>query len=214
MKLSERTLDIFKYFSVINPSIYVKSGNQISTISPSMAILARATVAENFEQEFAIHNLSRFLGTVTLFDQPEFEFQDKFVTITSDKQRVNYTYADPSMLVVPPSKDIKFPDPEVEFNLTAADLVTIQKAGAVLQAPEIAIVGEDGVLSIRAVDSKNSTADVFAVDVGDATNDFSVLFKPENLKLVPGDYKVSVTSKGIARFETTDITFWIATQTK
>ena len=214
MKLSERTLDILKYFSVINPSIYVRQGNVVSTIAPSQAILARATVAENFEQEFAIHSLSRFLGTVTLFTDPEFEFQEKFVTIRSGKQRVNYTYADPSMLVVPPTKEIKFPETEVEFDLTAADLVTIQKAGSVLQAPEIAIVGEDGVLSIRAVDSKNSTADVFSVDVGEAATDFSVLFKPENLKLVPGDYKVAVTSKGIAKFETSDITFWIATQSK
>jgi hypothetical protein len=214
MKLSDKTIQILKNFATINQSILVRPGNVLKTITPLKTILAQATVAETFEQEFAIYELPRFLGTISLFSDPEFTFQEKFVTISSGKQRVNYTYADASMIMTPPSKDISFPDTEVEFTITADQLSTISKAGAVLQMPEIAVVGEDGLISIRAIDSKNSSADVFSLDVGECDKDFKVIFRPENLKLIPSDYKVSLTTAGICRFESDNLTYWVTTESK
>ena len=214
MKLSDKTIQILKNFATINQSILVRPGKVLKTITPLKTILAQATVAETFEQEFAIYELPRFLGTISLFSDPEFTFQEKFVTISSGKQRVNYTYADASMIMTPPSKDISFPDTEVEFTITADQLSTISKAGAVLQMPEIAVVGEDGLISIRAIDSKNSSADVFSLDVGECDKDFKVIFRPENLKLIPSDYKVSLTTAGICRFESDNLTYWVTTESK
>ena len=214
MKLSDKTIQILKNFATINQSILVRPGNVLKTITPLKTILAQATVTETFTQEFAIYELPRFLGTISLFSDPEFTFQEKFVTISSGKQRVNYTYADASMIMTPPSKDISFPDTEVEFTITADQLSTISKAGAVLQMPEIAVVGEDGLISIRAIDSKNSSADVFSLDVGECDKDFKVIFRPENLKLIPSDYKVSLTTAGICRFESDNLTYWVTTESK
>ena len=214
MKLSDKTIQILKNFATINQSILVRPGNVLKTITPLKTILAQATVTENFEQEFAIYELPRFLGTISLFSDPEFTFQEKYVTISSGKQRVNYTYADASMIMTPPSKEISFPDTEVEFTITADQLSTISKAGAVLQMPEIAVVGEDGLISIRAIDSKNSSADVFSLDVGECDKDFKVIFRPENLKLITSDYKVSLTTAGICRFESNNLTYWVTTESK
>ena len=214
MKLSDKTIQILKNFATINQSILVRPGNVLKTITPLKTILAQATVTENFEQEFAIYELPRFLGTISLFSDPEFTFQEKYVTISSGKQRVNYTYADASMIMTPPSKEISFPDTEVEFTITADQLSTISKAGAVLQMPEIAVVGEDGLISIRAIDSKNSRADVFSLDVGECDKDFKVIFRPENLKLITSDYKVSITTAGICRFESDNLTYWVTTESK
>ena len=214
MKLSDKTIQILKNFATINQSILVRPGNVLKTITPLKTILAQATVTENFEQEFAIYELPRFLGTISLFSDPEFTFQEKYVTISSGKQRVNYTYADASMIMTPPSKEISFPDTEVEFTIPADQLSTISKAGAVLQMPEIAVVGEDGLISIRAIDSKNSSADVFSLDVGECDKDFKVIFRPENLKLITSDYKVSITTAGICRFESDNLTYWVTTESK
>ena len=214
MKLSDKTIQILKNFATINQSILVRPGNVLKTITPLKTILAQAKVTENFEQEFAIYELPRFLGTISLFSDPEFTFQEKYVTISSGKQRVNYTYADASMIMTPPSKEISFPDTEVEFTITADQLSTISKAGAVLQMPEIAVVGEDGLISIRAIDSKNSSADVFSLDVGECDKDFKVIFRPENLKLITSDYKVSITTAGICRFESDNLTYWVTTESK
>ena len=48
MKLSKRTLDILKNFSVINPSLYVENGNKLYTISNSMTVIAEAKIEETF----------------------------------------------------------------------------------------------------------------------------------------------------------------------
>lgn len=214
MKLSERTIQVLKNFSTISQSILVRPGSVIKSMTAQRSVIGRAEVDEVFEKEFAIYDLPRFLGTVSLFNDPEFTFEDKYVTISSGKQRVNYTYADSSMINAPPSKEITFPDTEFEFILTSEQLATISKAGAVLQMPEVAIVGEDGVISIRAVDSKNSTADVFSLDVGECDKDFRVLLKPEYLRFIPAEYKVSITTRGISQFETNKLTYWVATESK
>jgi len=98
MKLSENTISVLKNFATINPSVLIKQGNTIATISPQRTILARATVEEEFPQQFAIYELAKFLGVLSLFKEPELEFGPQQVMITSGKQSVNYTYADPSMV--------------------------------------------------------------------------------------------------------------------
>jgi hypothetical protein len=42
MKINNKTLNILKNFATINPSIIVKPGNTLKTISSSKTILARA----------------------------------------------------------------------------------------------------------------------------------------------------------------------------
>lgn len=215
MKLSTRTLSILKHFAKINNSIVVTPGNYLQTCTSSMSVLARAKIEEEFTTPFAIYNLTRFLGTLSLFDDPDLDFGSKFVTISSGKQRVNYTYADPSMIASPPSKPVKFPESEVEFTLTASALEKVVDAVSILQVPEIAIVGADGIISLRAMDSKTPTSDVFSCDVGETDSDFKVIFQKDNLKFISADYKASITTKGICRFETEDdLTFWVATQAK
>jgi hypothetical protein len=65
-------------------------------------------------------------------------------------------------------------------------------------------------VSIRAYDSKNPTADSYSSDVAEGDQTFNAIFKAENLKLIPNDYTVSVSSKGISKFESDKITYWIA----
>ena len=76
-----------------------------------------------------------------MFNKPTFEFNGNHVKMIEGKKRVKYIYADPSMFVAPPEKDIEFPDPEIQFNLTQSDLDSLLRASAVLHLPEIGVVG-------------------------------------------------------------------------
>lgn len=212
MKLSEKTLQVLKNFSNINQSILIRPGNVIKSVTELKTIFARAEVPETFEQEFAIYDLPQFLGTISLFSDPELDFHEKYVTIHSGKQRVNYTYANPELFTVAPSKEINFPETNINFNLSREQLQTVIKAYGVLQAPQIAIVGEDNVISIRAINSKDSTGNMFSLDVGESTEDFTVIIRPEYLlKFISADYEVSLTTQGISRFSTDGFTYWVAT---
>ena len=77
MKLTSNTISILKNFSTINQNLMVKTGNILSTMSAMKNIVAQAEVTETFPQEFAIYDLNEFLSALSLFEEPELNFQDQ-----------------------------------------------------------------------------------------------------------------------------------------
>lgn len=214
MKLSDTTISTLKNFSQINQSIKITKGSELSTMSTAKTILAKATIDDSFDRTFCIYELSKFLGIISLMDNPDFTFNEDHMIIKSDNHRVRYGYCSENVIVTPPEKQITFPEPEVTFTLSQANLNTINKATGIMQLSEIAIVGENDKLYLRAVNIKDRGSDEFNVCLGDTESKFTVVFKPEYLsKLSSGDYEVDLTSKKLARFVGNNFTYWIATET-
>ena len=212
MKINKDTLNTLKNFSDINMSIEVKAGNTLRTVSVQKNILAQVEVETTFPQDFAIYEVNRFLGAISLFDNPDFEFGEKSVRIGNDRNSLNYVYCDPSMIVTPPEKNITVPDPEVRFKLSQDSLSRVLKAGNVLGTPEIVVEGGSP-MTVRAMDSQNDSSDTFHVNLDESTDKtFRFVFKIENFKMVPGDYDVEISSKGIAKFSQNQLQYWIATE--
>ena len=218
MKLSKHTLTMLKNFSDINMSIEIKEGNILRTVSVQKNILAQAELEDSFPQDFAIYELNRFLGAVSLFDDPEFQFNGKSANIGTTRHSVDYVYCDPSMIVTPPENNITFPDPEVKFTLSQDALSQIMKASNVLGTPEIAIEGgphPNDVIKLKALDVNNDSTDTFKVVLDEKSgNTFRFVFKTENMKMIPGNYDVEISSKGISHFtlQGQKLEYWIATE--
>ena len=215
MRLSENTINILKNFSTINPNLLVHPGDILTTVAPqSRAVYAKVTVEETFPKQFAIYELSKFLGVVSLFKEPELEFGDNQVKIVSGRQSVSYTYADPSMVVAPdPNKDINFPAADIEFSISQEELQRVVRAAGVLQLPDIAVTGNGNKVTVTAINSKNPTTDVFSIEVGDTDKSFSMIIKAENIiKLIPSNYDVKITSKGLSQFISNNITYYVAVE--
>ena len=149
-----------------------------------------------------------------MFNKPTFEFNGNHVKMIEGKKRVKYIYADPRMFVSPPEKAIEFPQPEIEFDLTQADLDSLLRASAVLHLPEIGVVGNGSKMELTVMDVNNSSTDEVGIEVGDTDKTFKVVFKHENLKLMRDDYHVQISSRGISHFKAKaiDIQYWIATE--
>jgi len=212
--MSKQTLDLLKNFASINSNILVKPGDTIKTISPVKNIMAVATVPETFDTEFGIWDLNKFLGTVSLFDSPSFEFGERSVTISgSGGSSVNYYYSEPRLLTVP-TKDIVMPDPVVSFNLTQDALNEINRASSVMQLPDLVVRSEGTTIVMVALDRQDDTTNSYSVELGEMSveSDFEFVFRVENLKLLPGDYRVDVTDKVVSQFTHTqlDLKYWIA----
>ena len=94
MKISEHTLAILKSFAVINQSIYVEAkAKKLSTIAIDKNIVGRAQIEESFPVDFGIYDLNEFLMATSLFDDPDFDFSDKFVTISEGSSNsLTYRY--------------------------------------------------------------------------------------------------------------------------
>jgi hypothetical protein len=212
MKIDTDTVNVLKNFSKINPSIVVQEGNTLKTISPTKTIMAKAKVKTDFGQRFAIYNLDRFISIVSTFTDPDFKFGDKSVNIYDRNKKINYTYADESTVLKAPEKDINLPSVDVVFTLTNENLRDVEKAAGILGLPEIAVVGDGENLMLQATDSKNPNGDVFSITVGETDKVFRAIFKTENIKIIPGSYEVSISSKGISHFSGDDVEYYIAVE--
>ena len=211
MKLSKETVGLFKNFAGINSNLLLKSGNKLSTISAQKNVMADSTVTETFP-DFGIYDLNEFLGAMSLFEDPELEFSEKYVTIKQGSMSIKYFAADASVLTAP-QKSITFPDAEIEFNLSAGMLSMIQRTAGVLRVTDLTIVGDGSSITAVVGDKKNATGNSFSEKVGTTDKTFRVNLKVENLKMLPGDYTVSISSKKISRFKGTgDLVYYVAVE--
>ncbi|MFA7407639.1 MAG: hypothetical protein WCY93_07355 [Anaerolineaceae bacterium] len=214
MKFSKETLTVLKNFSTINQSILFKEGSEIKTISPQKTVMASANITEDIPSQAGIYDLARFLSVHSLFENPDIEFGDKFLTIQEGKRKTKYTYADPSMMILPPEKEVKIPSIDVEVDVSSSDIDSVMKAASSLRLPEIAFIGREGTCYLAAVDSGNPSSDTFEVELGDTEDDFQLIIKLENLNVLPSDYKVGLCSKGISKFTSDTATYFIAIESK
>lgn len=216
MELSENTLNVLKNFSGINQNMMIRTGNTIKTISEARTVLATAHVSEEFPTDFGIYDLNEFIGVLSLVDTPRLAFKDEYVIVndSSGRSKVKYFFSSEDTLTTP-QKDLNMPETNVKFTLTNDTMNKIKRAASTLGHDEVSISGQDGVLSLSVVDSQNMTSNAFSIDVdGDFDKDavFNFILSINNLKILPGDYEVAISSKLISQFSHTslDVKYWIA----
>ena len=213
MKLSDSTLSLLKNFSTINQSILFKQGTRLRTISVMKNILAEATISEELPRDFGIYDLNQFLNGLSLHNSPDLDFhEDNYVVIKEGRSRSKYFFADPQVIVTPPDKTFNLPSEDVTFDLSTDQLDKLLKAAAIYQLPDLCVVGENGAVKLLVRDKKNDTSNDYSVTVGETDKQFSFNFKVENIKILPGNYEVVVSSKLLSRFRSKnqDLTYFIA----
>lgn len=215
--LSKKTLDVLKNFSTINSSIVFRKGSTVRTISNAENILAKFTGEEIFPVDFAIYDLSQFLSGISLFSDPQLEFDNEsFVNIRGGRQSARYFFSDPEItLKSAPEKNVKFPGADIQFNLTGEDLISLQKASAVYSLPDLTFQSTEGENVIKLIlrDKENDTSNTYEQSIsGTATGNYSLDVKIENIRLLPGDYIVKVSQHLISEWtnQNVDLTYYIA----
>ena len=85
--------------------------------------------------------------------------------------------------------------------LGCAPLALGAALAAVLQIPDVTLLGDGSKIYLTVRDKKNSGSNSYKIEVGDTDTTFQFNLKVENLKLLTGDYDVVLSSKNLARFE-------------
>ena len=198
MKFDNRTMQVLKNFSFINPSRLFTQGNVLKTQSPTSAVLAIATLDQSFDSQFAIYDLSRLLGVMTMFKEPDLQIEDKYMLIKDGSTKsVKYTFTDPSSIIAPkPNVQVRMPDTLASLKVTSDQLSDVLRAASLLKFTDIAFIGRDGKISMSAIDASGKIRDTYDIGIGETDKIFQINIKVENLKLLPGDYEVLIT-KGI-----------------
>src|SRR5208337_1354096 len=195
MRVHPDTVQVLRHFSEIYKSLTIPAGDVITTITPQKTIVARAKTPTVFERQFTIYDLKRFLSVASLLgDDADYEFHEGSVVIRNGGQLATYTYADDAVVKTkPPAGDIKMPSLDAEFKMSQADLKSLRRAAAVLGLPQVAVIGLDGAVTLRAIDTANPLADTYSIQVGETNHAFTAVLKLENIILYPDDYHVAVT---------------------
>ena len=201
--LSEDTINVLKNFATINPNLVFTPGQKVKTISEAKTIMAQADIVEDMPKEFGVYDLNEFLSVYNLVEQPTLEFEDKSVLINgANNQVVRYFFSEIEILTTP-QKDIQMPDAELGFTLTDEILNQIRKAAAVLGHTELSLKGDNGVITASVVDTKDNTSNSFSYELdrdNACVESFNFIVSIPNLKLLPGDYFVSISSKLISNW--------------
>jgi hypothetical protein len=218
MKLSNETLNVLKNFAGINSGIEFKTGNKIATISSTKTVLAKATLTDDFPQDFCIYDLNQFLSVHSLGKDTELDFDSNNVIFKSGRSKTKYRMTAKSMIVSAPEKELTLPSIDGSFKLKDEDLAQALKNSAVLGSPNIAFESDGSKISVTNFNAKDDSAHTNTIEIGTTDNDkqFKAVFLVENFKMIPGTYNVQVSSKGLASFvnEKGDLQYWIAIEAK
>lgn len=216
MKLSNETLTVLKNFSTINSGIEFKQGKKIATISSTKTVLAKATLPDEFPEDFCIYDLNQFLSVHSLYKDVELDFDASNVIFKSGRSKIKYRKTAKNMIVTAPDKDLTLPSVDAEFTLSETDFAQALKTASVLQSPNIAFESDGTKVMVTTFNAKDDAAHTNSVDIAEGEfKTFKAVFLTENLKMIPGSYDVKISSKGLASFSNTkeDIDYWIAIET-
>ncbi len=216
MIISKDTISVLQNFMTINPSIVLRKGNVITTMTPTDTIHAKAVVEDQFPRTVPIYDLSKFLGILALTkDDSEIDFGENSMTITQGKSTVRYAYTPENQIVSPPEgQSISIKNPDVTFELTQEVWSRLASAMRVMGFSEFAFVGEDGILSIQALSTKNVSSDTYSTNIGETDKTFSCVVEANNMRIIPGNYTVSVVKQGLSHFKGDVAEYWIGISNK
>lgn len=205
MKISANTLQILKWLSTINNGIKIDPGNKLYSKFEANSMCAMVEVEENFPQTFITANLPRFLAIVDLFDDPEFDFNDDSVIISSSngKNKVHF-YQSREELVTQPNKVPRVQtDISLSFHLSSENIKKIFRACSVMNVSDIKLEAKNGLIVISVMNKSVKTGDTFdiTVDECDDSLNCTYYYKKQNLKLISDyAYDVEVYPVGLTKF--------------
>jgi hypothetical protein len=216
MKLSKKTLEIFKNFSILNPILFVPEGNVLRTKSPGGGIIAKAVLDEQFPSDFLIGDVPQFINTIGLLDEPEIEFQENFLNIVGGGTSIRFFYG--NILNIPDvlEHDVVLPSVDISFKLSSKELKNLTQAANVLQNPDLVITQQVDGLYIKSCHEANATANVYEMKIEEYTasedrHGETIVFDVNNFQFIQAGYNVEISLDGLAKFSFEDIlSYWVS----
>jgi hypothetical protein len=216
MSLSSRTKALIGSMAKINGSMFFLPTVVQRTTSLQQDVWVKAIFAEEFGASFPILDLSKLLNILSLHDDPKISLiGDKVLLIKgSDGRKFQYTLTDKNSIVIPPDEDFVLPpNPMVEFDMSVSALQTVCKHAAVADLTHVAIKGDEKGVYLTAYSEQNDTSDMYTEKMAPCDKRFTVDFKVHKItSMMENPYRVTVC-KGVTRFVSDDITYWIAAET-
>lgn len=207
MKLSKPTLDILNNFSTIYNSMRFSKGKVQRTNSYSMTLLAEANLDVEFPQEFAIFDMSTFLGMLSSFTEPELDFDENFLTMHSGKQKAVYRYCNIDYIskkLIPVDKKLDLPKVDISFDISKEDLTKLLNQTKILGCTHISVFGDGASVFVQSINLQDENFHKASIEVGETDKKFNMIMSLDNLKILNHSYKVNISKSALAKFISQD----------
>jgi len=215
MKLTSATLNVLKNFATINQGIVVNKDKPVYTKTVSNTLLAKC-VFSDLNETFAMYDISTYLQTLSLFDDPDIQFNDDNMLISDGIQKTIRHYSSIDVVDYPEDEQIESiesltKDSITDFVLSGEQLSKILKASAVMRFDTLEFTSNGKTIEVKLSDSSNCTADTYEMDLGLCEREFEVKLFVDNVKVLPASYNVSVYDNLVCfKNETLSLTYWLA----
>ena len=150
--------------------------------------------------QYLCYDLNQFLNCLSLIPGAELSFDLNTIHIGDGKNSIEYRCSDPSVITAPPEKELKLPSEDVCVVITEDQLEGVKRAAAMLQIPDVSLLGDGKNIYLTVRDKKNTGSNTYNINVGDTEDVFQFNMKVENLRLLAGDYDVIISEKNLGYF--------------
>lgn len=214
-KMPEKIVSVLKNFSQLNPSLVI-SPDKVEVISTHKSAIGTYTFDEPLPMEdvMGLYDTSEFLSILSIYKTPDLTVSEKKVIISEGSSKVIYFTTASSLLpkVLVQNKynadDIRTRinslECEIDFVLPAEKLNMLLKMSSLLKSESIFFESVDGIIRITVGDqleSSNNTWEIdITTDVNASTLEGALKLNVSDLRLIPSDYKVKISSKGMSSF--------------
>lgn len=213
--MQKRTLEILKNYSTIVNSITINEGQTLRTQSADGCIYSVAVVPDTFPRDFSIYSLPELLSTISLFDEPDFNYTDDAILIKNNTGLARYVYCNPKLVRDVPKNSPKEQVVSYRFTLEKSVLDKILKASAVMRIPNL-LINKEGVKVLNIEDSNSNSLkmeiETFTVVNTELDRDEeNHIVDIDSLKIIPDSYLVDVTQRYLKLTSVTnDLQYYIS----
>jgi len=207
MQLSDYTKKLLENFVSINAGIVIRKTPEganktlIRTIDRSGHVYSQVEIPEVFKTNVTLHDLKAFLNVISGFNSPEITINDSHLVVSEGSSSVKIVFAEPNM-ITHPQKPWSPPKGEFDFDLKQDTLAKVMNFSNYLSLPHLRVYNKNGVLVLQALDRNNPDSNNYDIEVGvvDPAAEIDVYLKRELIKMIAGDYTVSVNPAQAATF--------------
>lgn len=174
-------------------------------MADSRSVFIEAEIDEKLPKELTVVDGPSLLSAISMFKDPNIEFEDKRILISEGTETLRFTCSDPSVsrrrmdprVVDSTALQLDFatkPGKQtVRFTLPEDAAKRLQKGQAVAKATKLAIVVRNRSVCFEAYDHNNTTGSVYTVDLGATElDDLRYEYDLSSWALMPGKYDVVV----------------------
>ena len=223
MKLSKQTLEILQGISLINNKSPVngavfKKGNTIKVrrYKQTMPVMY-ARVADEFPRDFAVYDMNKFISTANLFEEPELSFENQYIVFKSGKRKAKIRYVAENLIEPDTTffdKQIKLPSVDFQCTISNDTLKSILDSDSMYKSPQIAFIGDGTDVFLTTYNTRDTNSDSLQIEVGQTSDEFTIIVDTDLLKFLKRDYQVSISYKGLLEWKSNDVVYYITAMEK